>query len=130
MRVTKLLPRLVVADANRAMAFYRDAFGATEVECHRSPDGKVVQAELSMDGVSFYVKDADSFDPGPVEVGGTPVILSLATDDSDALFKAAVEHGAEVIYPLETRSYGARDARIKDPSGHLWIISTPVAAGR
>jgi len=68
MRATKLLPRLVVADASRAMAFYRKAFGATEVECHRTPDGKVVHAELSMDGFSF--------------------------------------------------------------AGHLWIISTPVAAGR
>jgi PhnB protein len=133
MRVTNLLPRLVVADADRAMAFYRDAFGATEVACHRTADGKVVHAELSMDGFSFAVKDADAFDPGPAEIGGTPVIFRLDTDDSDSVFHAAIKHGAEVIFPLETRSYGpldARDARIKDPSGHVWIISTPVAAGR
>ena len=109
MRVLQLFPRLVVADATKAMAFYRQVFGATEVECHRSDDGKVIHAELSMDGVSFYIKDADQYDRAPSDPAA-PVILSLFTDDSDALFRAAIAKGAEVIYPLDTRPYGARDA--------------------
>jgi PhnB protein len=130
MRVTQLLPKLVVADATRAIAFYREVFGATEVSCHRSDAGKVIHAELSMDGVSFYLKDADQYDQAPVAGGTAPVILSLDTDDSDALYRTAIDHGAEVIYPLETRPYGARDARIRDPFGHVWIIATRVDAGR
>lgn len=123
MRVLQLFPRLVVADATRAMAFYRDVFGATEVECHRSDDGKVIHAELSMDGISFFVKDADQYDKAPA-AGAAPLILSLYTDDSDALYQTAIAKGAEVIYPLDTRPYGARDARLRDPFGHVWIIST------
>jgi PhnB protein len=129
MRVIKLLPRLVVADATRAIAYDGDVFGATETMCHRSSDGKVVHAELSMSGVSFYVKDADAYDRAPTKGGGAPVTLTLHTDDSDALYRAAVERGAEVIFPLETRPYGARDARIRDPFGHVWVLSTAVGTG-
>jgi PhnB protein len=124
MRGTRLFPRLVVSDADRAMKFYREAFGAEQVRCHRLPDGKVVHAELSIDGVSFYVKDADDGDGGPERFGGTPVFMSLYTDDADATFAAAVAAGAEVIYPLETWFYGERGGRLRDPFGQVWIVST------
>jgi PhnB protein len=34
-----------------------------------------------------------------------------------------VQHGAEVDIPIENRPYGKREGRVKDPYGHMWIIS-------
>ena len=34
-----------------------------------------------------------------------------------------VAHGAEVVVPIENRPYGKRSGRIRDPFGHLWIIT-------
>jgi PhnB protein len=34
-----------------------------------------------------------------------------------------VEHGGTVIIPIEDRVYGKREGRVRDPFGHLWILS-------
>jgi uncharacterized glyoxalase superfamily protein PhnB len=34
-----------------------------------------------------------------------------------------VEHGAVVIVPIEDRPYGRCEGRLRDPFGHLWILS-------
>jgi uncharacterized glyoxalase superfamily protein PhnB len=123
---TRVFPRLVVSDAARAIAFYRDVFGATEVACFRGPDGRVVHAELSLDGAGIYVKDADEYDPAPEAFGGTPVLLSLYVPDVDGVYARLVERGAEVIFPLATQFYGERGGRVRDPFGHVWLVATVV----
>jgi PhnB protein len=119
----RLIPRLVVADAAAAITFYRAAFGASEVACHRGGDGKVVHAELSLGGAPLYLKDADSYDPVPPGPGS---LLSLYVPDVDEVFAAATAAGAQVIFPLQTQFYGERGGRVRDPFGHQWIISTIV----
>lgn len=32
--------------------------------------------------------------------------------------------GAEMLFPVEDLFYGDRSGRIKDPFGHVWIVST------
>jgi uncharacterized glyoxalase superfamily protein PhnB len=41
-------PYLMVRDAARAIAFYRDAFGATEVMRFHGPDGRIAHAEVKI----------------------------------------------------------------------------------
>jgi PhnB protein len=120
----RLIPRLVVANVDRAVSFYRAAFGATEVTRFQGPDGEVVHAELSLGGVPLYLKEADRYDPVP-QPGQ---LLSLYVPDSDAVFASATGAGAEVIFPLQTQSYGERAGRVRDPAGHQWIISTALPA--
>ena len=64
MTVNKMYPRLVVSDGARAIDFYITALGATETDA-RSPDGKIVHAELRVGPAMIAVKDADEFDPAP-----------------------------------------------------------------
>lgn len=123
---TSLFPRLLVTDADAAIAFYAEVFGVSVQKCHRTPDGAVVHAALAVGGVEFHLKEADEHDPDAHAVGGTPVILSVYTDDVDEMYRAALERGAEVIYPLETWFYGDRGARIRDPFGLVWMLSTKV----
>jgi PhnB protein len=123
---TTLLPRLIVADAVRAIDFYAAAFGAEEIERHAGDDGKIVHAELRFDGVTLTLKDEEpeTTDVGPATLGGSPVILTLEVTDADAAAARMEKAGATVVYPIADWPYG-RMGRLRDPFGHVWMISQP-----
>jgi uncharacterized glyoxalase superfamily protein PhnB len=126
--VTSMYPRLVVADAARAIDFYVSALGAVETARHTDDNGKVIHSELKLGSLMFAVKDEDDGDPGPATLGGSPVILALDVTDADAIGDAMIAAGATVIYPIRDWDYGARAGRFADPFGHLWMISQPLPA--
>lgn len=61
------------------------------------------------------------------EVGGSPVLIQLELADSDAVAEKMVAERAEVVIPLKGRPYRKREGRIRDPFGHLWVLSQEVA---
>jgi len=61
---------------------------------------------------------------GPQAFGGSPASLWLYVDDSDALFKRAVDAGAKVQMPIADQFWGDRAGSVADPSGYSWWIST------
>jgi uncharacterized glyoxalase superfamily protein PhnB len=124
--INRLCPRLVVDDADRAIRFYTQALGAKELQRYADERGKIVHSELALGDHVLMVKDADGVDPSPRRLGGTPVILSLEVAGVDALAERMLELGAEVIFPVADREYGKRDGRLRDPYGHLWIVSEPL----
>jgi uncharacterized glyoxalase superfamily protein PhnB len=127
MTIINLSPRLVVADAARAIDFYVTALGAREQRRHAGPDGRIFHAELTLGPATLALKDAGDGDPAPPALGGTPVILTLQVDDVDAVAAALTAAGAAVVYPVSDQDYGARDGRFRDPFGHLWIITQELA---
>lgn len=120
--MTDLYPRLVVAGADAALAFYSTAFGATVTERFTDSGGQVVHAMVDVDGCRFAVKDADGYDPAPT-AGAVPVIVALYVDDPDAVAARMVEGGATVVFPVDDHPYGERGGRLADPYGHLWMIA-------
>ena len=127
MTTTQLQPRLVVRDAPKAIDFYVTALGAEEVERYAEPSGKIVHCELRLGGHSFSLTEEDlDHSPSPLAVGGSGVLLRLTVPDADAVGQAMESGGAEVIIPIEARYYGPREGRLRDPFGHLWIISQEV----
>ncbi len=56
----KIAPWLSVADATRAVEYYKAAFGALELERLEDEAGSVVVAQLSIGGADFWVQQ----DPG------------------------------------------------------------------
>ncbi|MDN5858720.1 MAG: VOC family protein [Pseudonocardia sp.] len=116
--------KLVVEGADKAIAFYTTAFGATAGDRY-AHDGRVVHAELTMGTARFAIKDAGDGDPAPAD-GGVPVIMALEVDDADAVAEAALAAGAHVIYPVSDHDYGDgnrdRGGRIGDPFGHQWML--------
>lgn len=126
----KLTPRLVVDDPDRAIAVYREVFGAALLERFADPEGVVVHAALSIDGAVFSLTQAkdDFHNLAPGELGGSPVILTLLVDDPDAVGERLVEAGGEVIFPIADQFYGHREGRIRDPFGHVWIVSKVIEA--
>ncbi|MFJ4723901.1 VOC family protein [Streptomyces luteogriseus] len=124
--VTRLYARLVVSDGARAIDFYRETLGAEEIERYTGPDGTIVHAMLRLGGTAIAVKDADTADPAPPSLGGSPVIMALDVPDADAVAEAMLRGGATVVYPVADQHYGQRGGRLADPFGHLWMISQTI----
>ncbi len=115
---------IVVGSADRAAAFYRDAFGAQELDRIPTPDGRLMSVQLRFGDSVMHV--SDEFPamgvPGPGSIGGTPVVLALEVDDAEAVFAAAVAAGAEVRQPLHDAFWGDRHGQLEDPFGHRWNV--------
>ncbi len=127
MTTISLYPRLVVAGAAAAIDFYVRTLDAKETERYTTPDGKIVHAQLTVGGSTLTLKDEDSTDPAPGSLGGTPVIMTLDVSDADAVGARMEEAGATVVFPIGDTPYGQRMGRLRDPFGHLWMISQDTA---
>ena len=129
-RVHTVATRLVYEDATAAIAFYREAFGATvREEPHKAPDGKVVHSEVWFgDSVVFMTDEGeDRNGVAPSSIGGlVTAVMALNVPDVDALWERAVTAGCEVVYPLADQFYGDRAGRVRDPFGHQWMLSTHI----
>nr|WP_055502143.1 VOC family protein [Nonomuraea pusilla] len=122
----QIAPRLIVPDPDRASAFYQAALGAEQV--FRAPltdDGRPSVVDHRVGGAFFRVSPAVSSWGwlSPDDLGGSAVLLEIEVDDPDALGDRMTSHGAEVVVPIENRPYGKRSGRVRDPFGHLWIIT-------
>src|SRR3954453_22105070 len=97
-----ITPHIVVQSAERAVAFYREAFGAEEIDRIPTPDGRLVSVRLKLAGGVLHL--ADEFPEmgvlAPPSIGGTPVVLGLEVPDADRLFEQATAAGATVRQPL------------------------------
>lgn len=125
---TSLTPFLCVADGDAAIAFYRDAFGATLVSRMELPGGGVAHAELDFGHGRLQLADAMP-DFGLVAPdGGDQVSQStcLYLADVDAVTARAVELGATLREPPSTFVTGDRFASVLDPFGHRWALMTRV----
>lgn len=119
---TTLAPMLSVRNGSRAVAFYKEAFGATEVFRIESPDGAVV-CRLAIEDAEFWVADdsPEHKNFSPETLGGGTVRMILSVADPDASFDRAIAAGGEVVVPVQN-NYGWRLGRLVDPFGHHWEI--------
>ncbi len=120
-----ITPHIVVQGAEGAVAFYRDAFGAVEVDRIPTPDGRLMSVQLRVGDAVFHVADefAEMGVLAPPTIGGTPVVLSLDAADAEAVFAQAVAAGAQVRQPLQEMFWGDLHGQLEDPYGHHWNIS-------
>ena len=119
-------PYLAVRNADRAIDFYKRAFGARELMRMAGPDGKVRHAELKIGDSIIFLSDEM---PGgstrsPESLGGASGYQYLYVKDVDATFKRAVDAGARVLMPVADMFWGDRFGRLADPFGHEWGLST------
>jgi len=116
----RVVPVLTVADVRAAVAWYGRAFGFVEYvkigTGHRAqlglPDGQA--AELIVAEVR----------PGrrvPTDETSHQVLLKV--DDAAATLAQATGSGATVLDELRDQPYGERQAALKDPFGHVWVLT-------
>ena len=119
-------PYLIIGGAAKAIDFYKKAFGATELMCFPTPDGKVGHAEIKIGDSAVMLADEypEMGYKGPPALGGSPVSIMLYVEDVDSIFQRAVAAGATVKEALQDKFYGDRGGTLIDPFGHIWHIAT------
>ena len=126
--MSSITPHLVVRDAARAAEWYCDALGAEERGRIEVPGGKLMQVELRLGDSTVML--ADEFPEldvlSPLAIGGTATVLHLVCADVDAVWRRAVDAGAEVRQPLADAFWGERYGQIADPFGHRWGLAQRV----
>ena len=121
-----LSSHVFVADADAAVAFYREVFGAAELFRQTTPDGTVLFVELAFGPakllLSQEVRALNAL--APTTIGGSPVLLLLELEDVDAAAERAVRAGASVEMPVAEMFWGERYGIVRDPFGHRWSLCT------
>lgn len=117
---------IFVPDADAAVAFYGEAFGAAQLIRHHLPDGRVLFVELAFgpDKLLLSEEITELNALAPATLGGSPVMLLLELDDVDAAFERALAAGAEVEMPVAEMFWGERYSIVRDPFGHRWSLCT------
>lgn len=120
-------PYLICKNAEAAIDFYKQAFGAQELFRIGSP-GMVGHAELKIGGAIIMLADEfpDMGAVSPETVGGTPVQLLVYVEDVDAFTAKAVAEGLTMLRPVKNQFYGDRSGQFKDPFGHVWSFATHI----
>ncbi|MFQ5627378.1 MAG: VOC family protein [bacterium] len=107
-------PYLVVEGVAKLIDFLKQAFGAEKTDCMKRPDGTVMHAQLKIGNSVVMMGEAQS------EWPPMPASLYLYVEDTDAVYKRALEAGATSAMEPANQFYGDRNAGVKDPSGNFW----------
>ena len=119
-------PYLIIKGAAKAIDYYKNVFGATEVVRMAGPDGRVGHAELQIG--DSHIMLADEFPEmghrSAESIGASPVSLLVYIPDCDKVVAKATAEGAKILKPVQDQFYGDRSGFIQDPFGHFWGIAT------
>jgi PhnB protein len=121
-----LSPYLMVSDVDDAIAFYKAAFGATEIHRQFNADNKLTGAEMQV-GTSPIMLGSSGQTGGEPSMDNIPqVTLYMYVEEVDSVFQRAVEAGAKALFPPADRFYGNREAGIADPFGIVWWVASRI----
>jgi uncharacterized glyoxalase superfamily protein PhnB len=117
----------MVRGADRAIEFYKKAFGAELLDRLTGPDGRtVIHSQLRIgDSFIFLGDESAEMGTGSTEKsGGSCGSIHLYVDDVDAAFDRAVDAGAKVRMPVADMFWGDRYGKVVDPFGVEWGLGT------
>jgi PhnB protein len=128
--IHEVYPYLCVSGGAAAIDFYVRVFGAQELMRLTYPDGRVAHAELKLGPATLMLTDEhpEYGIQSPLAFGGTGLTIHLHVDDVDALTARAVEAGATVLRPPTDEGHGERQAKVRDPFGHEWLLGHQLEA--
>ena len=120
MTVKKLTPVLLVDAVEPSMKFWMDRLGFEKTI--EVPDGdKLAFIILQKAGVELMYQTYASAEKdisynAPAHAKG-PTFLYVEVDNLDQIVSAM--NGAEVVMPVRTSFYGAKEIGVKEPGGHV-----------
>lgn len=121
---------LTVRNADRAIEFYKKAFGAKEVGKIKMPDGSIGHAELQLGNSRIMLAEENEQwgNKSPQAVGGTASTLCYYVENADEVFNQALREGAKVKGDMTVKDqfHGDRSGNLVDPFGHEWCIMTHI----
>ncbi len=125
----EFVPYLSVTNAQEALTFYSRVFEVEPRIALTMPDGRLMHCEFRVGALGFFLSEElpeHGGTPSPKSLGATTVAIHLYVDDCDAMVVRMKENGAEVLAAPEDVFWGERFARVRDPFGHEWGVTTRV----
>jgi uncharacterized glyoxalase superfamily protein PhnB len=106
-----------------------DVVGFESGELHRDPSGQVVHAELRwLKGVVWLHRVAPELRlVAQHSLEAASHGISLQVSDVDQHYRNARSRGAVIEREPMDMPYGVREYALRDPEGHAWWISSPIA---
>jgi PhnB protein len=119
-------PYLIVKGAAKAIDFYKNALGASELMRFPGPNNTVMHAEIKIGDSVIMLADERDGTPyrSPSAASGVPVSLMIYVEEVDKVFNQAVSLGAKSTSAVQDQFYGDRSGNLTDPFGHVWTIAT------
>jgi len=115
-----ITPYAVLPDPEATIAFIQKVMDAEVRECMKTPDGKVMHAEVRVGDSCFMVGRAMG------ERKPMPMMLYVYCDDCDARYEAALAAGASTVMPPQDMFYGDRHGGVRDANGNEWWFATHI----
>ncbi len=124
-------PYLSLKNAQAAIEFYKQAFGAQEIYRMEMPGHLVGHCELQIGSSRIMVADEfpnmpDAVTASPKTVGNTTAGFCIYLENVDAAFAKALAAGGKERRPVTDQFYGDRSGTLEDPSGHIWTLATHI----
>jgi uncharacterized glyoxalase superfamily protein PhnB len=110
----------LVEGADRLIEFLQQAFGAKEIMRMPGPDGKIGHAEVQIGDSRLMLADCCATMPA------TPCMIHLYVEGVDAVYRRALQAGAESEREPTDMFYGDRTAGVKDSFGNRWYMATHI----
>lgn len=118
---------LLVAEPDRSVAFYADVFGLPEVASLASPHFRGLRIGPTVLGFSgpkaYELLHLTEPAPGAVGVDTFLTFEASTIEEVDELTARAQAHGATVLAPPAETYYGAWQAVLADPDGHVFRVN-------
>ena len=119
-RLKQLTPVLIVDEVEPGIRFWADRLGFTVENEVPGPDGALVFASVSRDGIEVMYQTRASViadQPGSAaDLDGHSVALFITVDDIDAVERAMA--GAPIVKPRHETFYGSTELYVREPGGN------------
>jgi uncharacterized glyoxalase superfamily protein PhnB len=119
-RLKQLTPVLIVDEVEPGIRFWADRLGFTVENEVPGPDGALVFASVSRDGIEvMYQTRASVIADQPesaADLNGHSVALFITVDDFDAVERAM--EGAPIVKPRHQTFYGSTELYVREPGGN------------
>lgn len=124
-----ITPYLIVKEGEKAIAFYKAAFHAIELEKHLTPENTILHARLKIGDSQIMLADESEEDTysnlGSPSLGqATSCVLYMYVEDVDSYFQKAIHLGAKSLVPVSDMFWGDRYCQLQDPFGHVWSLAS------
>ena len=121
-------PHIVVPDAGEASTWYARAFGAQEISRVPLPGDRVMSVEVQIGESAIHIGSEfpEAGILSPRSIGPTATVLQVTTEDATALWRQALDAGAEARHPLAEQFWGELHGQFSDPFGHRWNIAQKI----
>jgi len=117
-------PSLIFKDTNRAIEFYKNAFGAQVRMNMPGPDGKIMHAEIQIGSSIVFLADEMMGNRSAETLGAAPVGFYVYVENADQAFQKAIRAGAKEKYAVMDMFWGDRMGALEDPFGYQWTLAT------